>query len=161
MLGIGVGAEYPCGSVAASEQSEDPNINKNAQHRWFALATNTMIDTGFVVAAFVPLVLWWIFGDNHLRAVWRLSLGLGMIPAIAVFIWRLKMEQPALYKKSALRHVRTPYWLILKRYWVRLAAICITWYVLLPLHTVIHGLLIFFTRFIYDFITHVLLVCML
>ncbi|KZV74585.1 MFS Git1p-related glycerophosphoinositol and glycerophosphocholine permease [Peniophora sp. CONT] len=135
MVGIGVGAEYPCGSVAASEQSEDPSISKNAQHRWFALATNSMIDTGFVVAAFVPLVLWWIFGDNHLRAVWRLSLGLGMIPAIAVFIWRLKMEQPALYKKSAMRHVRTPYWLILKRYWVRLAAICITW-------------------FIYDFITY-------
>jgi hypothetical protein len=35
-----VGAEYPCGSVAASEQSEDEGINKNAQHRWFALATS-------------------------------------------------------------------------------------------------------------------------
>ena len=40
LLGIGVGAEYPCGSVAASEQSEEPSINKNAQHRWFALATS-------------------------------------------------------------------------------------------------------------------------
>lgn len=41
LLGIGIGAEYPCGSVAASEQSEEPGINKNAQHRWFALATST------------------------------------------------------------------------------------------------------------------------
>ena len=41
LLGIGIGAEYPCGSVAASEQSEDDGINKNAQHRWFALATST------------------------------------------------------------------------------------------------------------------------
>ncbi len=40
LLGIGVGAEYPCGSVSASEQSEEPGINKNAQHRWFALATS-------------------------------------------------------------------------------------------------------------------------
>ncbi len=41
LLGIGVGAEYPCGSVAASEQTEEEGIAKNAQHRWFALATST------------------------------------------------------------------------------------------------------------------------
>lgn len=42
-LGIGIGAEYPCGSVAASEQSEEEGIAKNAQHRWFALATSKPI----------------------------------------------------------------------------------------------------------------------
>ena len=40
LLGIGIGAEYPCGSVAASEQSEEEGISKRAQHRWFALATS-------------------------------------------------------------------------------------------------------------------------
>ena len=49
-----------------------------------------MIDFGFVVSAFVPLVLLWIFGMDHLRAVWRVSLGLGVIPALAVLIWRLR-----------------------------------------------------------------------
>jgi len=93
LLGIGVGAEYPCGSVAAAEQSEGEGIAKNAQHRWFALATNTMIDFGFVVAAFVPLVLLWIFKENHLRAIWRISLGLGFVPAVAVFIWRLSSSK--------------------------------------------------------------------
>lgn len=77
LLGIGIGAEYPCGSVSASEQSEEQHINKKAQHRWFALATSksnsnrtfvpiididllledTMIDWGFVVASLVPLIL--------------------------------------------------------------------------------------------------------
>ncbi|KAH9945300.1 metabolite transporter [Epithele typhae] len=128
-LGIGVGAEYPCGSVAASEQSEEPGINKNAQHRWFALATNTMIDFGFVVSSFVPLVLFWIFGENHLRAVWRISLGLGFIPAIAVLLWRLKMEEPARYKKDSMANAKVPYMLIFKRYGVRLAAISVTWFV--------------------------------
>ncbi|KAG8691442.1 hypothetical protein FRC11_003949 [Ceratobasidium sp. 423] len=94
LLGIGVGAEYPSGSVAASEQSEEEGIAKNAQHRWFALATNTMIDVGFVISAFTPLVLLWIFGENHLRAVWRGSLGLGVIPALAVLVWRLRMSEP-------------------------------------------------------------------
>ncbi|KAI0251158.1 metabolite transporter [Lactifluus subvellereus] len=135
LLGIGVGAEYPCGSVAASEQSEEEGIARNAQHRWFALATNTMIDLGFVISSFVPLVLFWIFGDNHLRAVWRLSLGLGVIPALAVLVWRLNMQNPTHYKKSSMRDTRIPYWLVIKRYWVSLAAISITW-------------------FIYDFITY-------
>ncbi|RDB26292.1 hypothetical protein Hypma_006812 [Hypsizygus marmoreus] len=128
LLGIGVGAEYPCGSVSASEQSEEPGISKRAQHRWFALATNTMIDFGFVIAAFVPLVLYWIFGNNHLRAVWRLSLGLGVIPAVAVFIWRLSMDEPIRYKKDSMKRARIPYLLIIRRYGVSLAAISFTWF---------------------------------
>jgi len=135
LLGIGVGAEYPCGSVAASEQSEESNIEKNAQHRWFALATNSMIDFGFVVSSFVPLVLFWIFGENHLRAVWRLSLGLGVVPALAVLIWRLQMEEPSRFKKDSMKHAKIPYTLILKRYWKGLAAVSVTW-------------------FLYDFITY-------
>ncbi|KIM84250.1 hypothetical protein PILCRDRAFT_6519 [Piloderma croceum F 1598] len=134
-LGIGIGAEYPCGSVAASEQSEEEEIAKNAQHRWFALATNSMIDFGFVVSAFTPLVCLWIFGESHLRAVWRVSVGLGLIPAAGVFLWRLRMEEPTRYKKDSMKHAKIPYWLIIKRYWVGLAALSLTW-------------------FIYDFITY-------
>lgn len=128
LLGIGVGAEYPCGSVSASEQSEEPAISKGAQNRWFALATNAMIDWGFVISSFVPLVLFWIFGNDHLRAVWRLSLGLGVIPAFAVFIWRLNMEEPVRYKKDSMKHARIPYGLVLRRYGGRLAAISFTWF---------------------------------
>jgi len=134
-LGIGIGAEYPCGSVAASEQSEEEGIAENAQHRWFALATNSMIDLGFVVSSFVPLVCFWIFGDDHLRAVWRVSVGLGIIPAAAVFLWRLRMDEPTRYKKDSMKNAKIPYWLIIKRYWVGLAALSLTW-------------------FIYDFITY-------
>jgi len=43
LIGIGIGAEYPCGSVAASEQSEEEGIDKRAQHRWFALATSKQL----------------------------------------------------------------------------------------------------------------------
>jgi len=135
LMGIGIGAEYPCGTVSASEQSEEDGIAKNAQHRWLVLATNTMIDVGFVIGAFVPLVLYWIFGDNHLRAVWRISLGLGLIPALAVFLWRLRMTEPPSYKKNSMKAVRIPYWLIVKRYWKGLFGLSLAW-------------------FIYDFITY-------
>ncbi|KAJ7116458.1 MFS Git1p-related glycerophosphoinositol and glycerophosphocholine permease [Mycena epipterygia] len=128
-LGIGIGAEYPCGSVSASEQTEGKAISKNAQHRWFALATNCMIDLAWCVAAFIPLLLFWICGPNHLRVVWRLSLGLGFFPAIAVFAWRFTMEEPELYKKSAMKTVKIPYGLVFRKYGVRLAAISFTWFI--------------------------------
>ncbi|KAI5990092.1 major facilitator superfamily domain-containing protein [Pisolithus albus] len=129
IIGIGVGAEYPCGSVSASEQTEQEGIAKNAQHRWLVLATNTMIDIGFVIAAFVPLVLYWIFGVNHLRAIWGLALGLGAFPAFAVLLWRLKMDEPDCYKKNSMKTVQTPYWLVLRRYWKSLLGLSLSWYV--------------------------------
>jgi len=135
LLGIGLGAEYPSGSVSASEQSEGSSISKNAQHRWFALATNSMIDLGFVFSSFVPLVLYWIFGPHHLRAVWRMSLGLGMVPALGVFLWRLNMEEPARFRKDSMKRTRIPYWLVFRRYGVSMTALALAW-------------------FIYDFITY-------
>jgi len=60
---------------------------------------------------------------------------LGVIPALAVLIWRLRMTEPSLYKKGSMKNVKTPYGLILRRYWVSLVGVSITW-------------------FIYDFITY-------
>ncbi|KAG6829273.1 hypothetical protein H0H92_005093 [Tricholoma furcatifolium] len=128
-LGIGVGAEYPCGSVAASEQSEEAGIRKNARHRWVGLATITTLIFGGVVASFTSWVLYLIFGPDHLHAVWRLSLGLGMVPALAVILWRLNMDEPRRYKTDSMKNTRIPYRLVIKRYWKDLLAIsivCIT-----------------------------------
>ena len=69
------------------------------------------------------------FGPNHLRAVWRLSLGFGVFPALAVLIWRINMEEPERFKRDSMRDTRIPYWLIVKRYWVGLAAISLSWFV--------------------------------
>jgi len=165
LLGIGIGAEYPCGSVSASEQSEQPGINKRAQHRWLALATSEIIpflaptvliflssryydrlwirDSSICATSTLLDVHWdlpecpcceplWLtsfhsFGDNHLRAVWRMSLGLGVIPALVVFLWRLNMDEPERFKKDSMRDTKIPYLLVIKRYWVSLLAISFTW----------------------------------
>ncbi len=115
----------------------------------YVTVLDTMIDFGFVISSFVPLVLFWMwalplftfwepqcsplglhrFGNNHLRAVWRLSLGLGVIPALAVLIWRLNMQNPSHYRKNSMRDTRIPYWLIIRRYWVNLLAISLTWFI--------------------------------
>ncbi|KAH0579903.1 hypothetical protein H2248_002727 [Termitomyces sp. 'cryptogamus'] len=129
-LGIGVGAEYPCGSVAASEQSEEPAISYHARHRWLGLATITTLVFGNAVASFVPWVLYLIFGPDHLRAVWRLSLGLGIVPALIVLLWRLNMDEPMRYKSDSMKNTRIPYALVLQRYWPSLLAISVIWFIL-------------------------------
>lgn len=42
-----------------------------------------MIDFGYVVSAIVPVILLAIFKDN-LEPVWRISLGLGVVPPLSV-----------------------------------------------------------------------------
>ena len=39
------------------------------------------------------------------------------------------MSEPALYKKGSMKHVKTPYGLILKRYWVSLVGVSLTWFI--------------------------------
>lgn len=127
IIGIAIGAEYPSGSVAASENTESEGVNKNRQQMYFIIATNTMIDLGFVIAPFVAWILLLIFGFGHLQWVWRLTLGLGAIPPLVVFFFRFGMKESDHYRRGAIKK-NVPYWLIFKRYWVRLLAVCLAWF---------------------------------
>ncbi len=44
--------EYPAGSVGCAEATGE--LKSGTRHRWFILFTNSMIDFGFVIGAFVP-----------------------------------------------------------------------------------------------------------
>jgi hypothetical protein len=52
-----------------------------------------MLDFAFAISYFVCLVLLWIFGMNHLNAVWRITLGLGCVPPLFLLYFRLKMHE--------------------------------------------------------------------
>lgn len=54
-LGIGIGGEYPAGSVGCAESTGE--LKKGTRNRWFVLFTNVQIDFGFVVAAIVPMIV--------------------------------------------------------------------------------------------------------
>jgi hypothetical protein len=43
-----------------------------------------MIDFGYVLSAIVPVILLAIFSEDHLEPIWRLVLGLGIIPPLSV-----------------------------------------------------------------------------
>ncbi|KAI5956234.1 hypothetical protein KGF54_000709 [Candida jiufengensis] len=129
-LGIAIGSEYPTSSVIASEFANQlPSGHRNRYFAWF---TNMMIDLGFVVASFVPLVLLWIFSTRHLRAVWRLSIGLGVVPQIILFLVRLKLKDSKSFTKLHMKKVNYkdyPLWLIVKFYWFRLSVISLIWFI--------------------------------
>lgn len=52
-----------------------------------------MIDLGYVISAIVPVILLAIFKDN-LEPVWRLSLGLGIVPPLSVLYCKLSITLP-------------------------------------------------------------------
>ncbi|KAL8276768.1 hypothetical protein RQP46_010824 [Phenoliferia psychrophenolica] len=97
LIGIGIGAEYPAGSVAASENTEDPGVSKKWQQGLLVAATNTAIDFGFVAAYLVPYFSLMIFGEGRLEWVWRLTLGFGAVSAFIVLLFRMTMVEPKLY----------------------------------------------------------------
>ncbi|TXT09303.1 uncharacterized protein COLE_03237 [Cutaneotrichosporon oleaginosum] len=128
LLGIGIGGEYPSGSVTAAESTEAAGVKKGQQQRLFIWATNTMLDLAFAIA-WVRSPLTRIFGDAHLRAVWRGVLLLGAIPPLVLLIARVFMHEPQSYLRNNMRHTRIPYALILRRYWARLLAVSVIWFI--------------------------------
>ncbi|KAI9275823.1 major facilitator superfamily domain-containing protein [Phascolomyces articulosus] len=124
VLGVGVGGEYPCSSVSAGESADDVAPGKRGA--LFVFVTNFVIDLGYVVSAIVVVILLAIFKDN-LEPVWRLSLGLGIIPPLSVLYFRLKMADSKRYQQGALQK-QVPYWLIFKKYWSRILITSGLWF---------------------------------
>jgi MFS family permease len=109
-LGIGIGGEYPAGSVSAAESTGE--LKRGHRNRWFIMFTNLQIDFGFVVSAFTPMILVLIFTENHLRAAWRVALGLGIIPPLSLLYLRLKLNEPEEFNRERMH--KFPVWLIIK-----------------------------------------------
>jgi hypothetical protein len=76
--------------------------------------TNVQIDIGFVMASFVPMILVLIFSEHHLRAAWRVALGLGVIPPLSLFYLRLKLREPEEFNRETMKDTRTPWLLVIK-----------------------------------------------
>jgi MFS family permease len=107
------------------------------------LCTDAQIDLGFVIAAFVcydllvhlptadwsqvPMIVVLATGEDHLRAAWRICIGIGAIPPLSLLYLRFKLKEPEQYT----RHKMTSYpWkLIIKFYWFRNTVISIIWFV--------------------------------
>ena len=125
LLGIGIGGEYPAGSVACAEATGE--LKEGHRNRWFIFSTNFAIDAGFVVAAIVPMIVVLATTENHLRAAWRICLGLGVIPPLSLLYLRIKLKEPEQYNRQKMN--KYPYWLIVKFYWWRLIVVALIWFI--------------------------------
>ncbi|UPK95683.1 hypothetical protein LCI18_006618 [Fusarium solani-melongenae] len=124
-VGIGIGGEYPAGSVGCAESSSQ--MKKGTRNRWFILFTNSMIDFGFVIGAFVPYVVAAACHNGHLSTIWRTSLGIGVVFPLVLFVMRLGLKEPEEFNQNSMRH-QTPYWLVLRYYWFRLLCVSLVWF---------------------------------
>ena len=109
-IGVGIGGEYPAGSVACAENTGE--LKEGHRNRWFIMFTNFQIDFGFVVSALVPMILVLIFTEDHLRAAWRVALGLGVIPPLSLIYLRTKMNEPQEFDRQRMH--KFPVSLIIK-----------------------------------------------
>ncbi|KAG5920346.1 hypothetical protein E4U42_006220 [Claviceps africana] len=125
-VGIGIGGEYPAGSVGCAESTGE--LKKGTRNRWFIFFTNTMIDWGFVVGAFVPYLVAAACHSSHLETIWRTSLGIGVIFPLFLFVIRLKLKEPEEFTRESMRQ-NTPYLLVLRFYWWRLLCVSLIWFV--------------------------------
>jgi MFS family permease len=125
LVGIGIGGEYPAGSVAASEATGE--LKPGHRNRWFIFATNFMIDMGFALGTLVPMIVVLITSEKHLRAAWRISLGVAVIPPIILLAFRSQLKEPEEYNREKMN--KYPYGLIIRFYWKRLLVIATIWFI--------------------------------
>lgn len=125
LLGIGIGGEYPAGSVACAESTGE--LKAGHRNRWFIFFTNFTIDVGFVVSALVSMILVLIFTEDHLKAAWRVALGLGVIPPLSLLYLRIKLQEPEQFNRQKMQTY--PYLLIFRYYGLRLLVVSTIWFI--------------------------------
>lgn len=124
LIGIGIGGEYPAGSVGCAESTGE--LKEGHRNRWFIMFTNVMIDWGFVLGALVPTII--AAANSNLEVVWRTSLALGVIPPLSLVYLRFKMKEPEAFARNNLKK-NMPYLLAIRFYWWKLLIVCIIWFI--------------------------------
>lgn len=87
------------------------------------------IDLAFFISAIVATVVVVACGENHLRAAWRICLGIGIIPPLSLLYLRFKLQEPEAFKRESMAKAKTPWFLIIKYYWFRLTIVSIIWFI--------------------------------
>lgn len=124
-IGLGIGSEYSSGSPAAAEAANMLPAGK--RNRYFVWFTNLMLDFGGIVASFTALVVLWICGTDNLNTVWRVTLGIGAIPPMSLFVLRIFYRESDEFQKHKFNK-RMPYWRIIKFYWFRVLTTSVIWF---------------------------------
>ncbi|CAN8105914.1 unnamed protein product [Discula destructiva] len=124
LAGVGVGGEFPSGATAACEGMEDYNSSRRGPV--YVMATTFVTCWGGPVCIFVYLMTL-IGSNNNLYTAYVAVNAISIFLPLAVFLFRLRMEDSRLFQRSNFKSTKTakiPLRLILKKYWVRLVGTC-------------------------------------
>lgn len=127
LLGIGLGGEYPAGSVGCAESTGE--LESGKRNRWFIWFTNLQIDIGFVISYIVATVVAYVCTDNHLRAAWRIILGIGIVPPLSLIWMRFKLQEPEAFQREKMGKAKTPWKLVLRMYGFRMLCVSAIWFI--------------------------------
>jgi MFS family permease len=56
-------------------------------------------------------------------------LGIGVIPPLSLFYMRYKLQEPEAFRRNTMAKCKTPWMLILKKYWFRLLVVSTIWFI--------------------------------
>ncbi|KAH3900694.1 probable Probable metabolite transport protein GIT1 [Saccharomycodes ludwigii] len=125
LVGIGIGAEYPCSSVSANESANEYSSKRRGAI--MIMVTNFPLSLGGPFASIIFLIVQSCTGTEHLTALWRTMFALGIFWPLSVFYFRWKMATNVLYKKGKFKS-KVPLLLSLKYCWKRLIGTTFTWF---------------------------------
>ena len=125
VTGFGTGGEYPASSTAASESANAYTLKNRGTI--FILVTNLPLSFGVPLATSIFLIVLQATTINHPSSLWRVCFGIGVIFPLTIFYWRVKMLNPVLYRRGAIKK-SVPYLLVLRYYWRSLIGTCGTWF---------------------------------
>ncbi|CUS08593.1 unnamed protein product [Tuber aestivum] len=127
--GVGIGGEYPSGSVACAEAAAlRPEGTRN---RWFIFCTNIMILGGFFAANMIPTAVVALTGEHtpdQCSNAFHILFGIGTTFAIIVFTFRRFVDEGEQYEQARKDRVEISYKTVISYYWQSLAVESFIWF---------------------------------
>ncbi|RDW94569.1 putative glycerophosphoinositol transporter GIT1 [Coleophoma crateriformis] len=117
IAGVGVGGEYPTSAAAALEGSNEYFDSQRGPIQ--VLISTLMATSGGPVCTFVYLAA--LLGSNdNLKVAFHAMYGVSIFLPFLVILFRLKMRDGLLFKKSNFKKRHVPWMLVLRKYGLRL-----------------------------------------
>jgi len=117
IAGVGVGGEYPTSAAAALEGSNEHFDSNRGPIQ--VLISTLMATSGGPVCTFLYLATL-LASSNNLEMAYHAIYSIATILPLFVVLFRLKMRDGLLFRRSNFKSRRIPWILVVRKYWLRL-----------------------------------------
>ncbi|KUJ08009.1 MFS general substrate transporter [Mollisia scopiformis] len=117
IAGVGVGGEYPTSAAAALEGSNEHFDNQRGPIQ--VLISTLMATSRSPVCTFVYLASL-LASNNNLKTAYHAIYAISIFLPLLVVLFRLKMQDGLLFRKSNSKKRHVPWKLVLRKFWLRL-----------------------------------------